>query len=157
MSEKCPLGQKPDSEKTAFGSCMDAVRTLDPTRPDPTQNRPEEGGGLSHSTDSDKYSPDPFPAQREIWHHLTAGLRMLPPNDHGRDWPNPDRRTLARLLDEFDADLCIRAAREAREIVGSQDRAPNITGLFEKKLRELAGVRSTVRRELEFVSAGGEG
>jgi hypothetical protein len=86
--------------------------------------------------------------QREVWHHLTAGLRWLSSNDHGRDWPLPLRDRIRQLVAEFDADLCVRAAKEAREIVASQDRAPNITGLFEKKLRDLAEVRETVRREL---------
>ena len=94
---------------------------------------------------------------REVWHHLTAGLGALSLNDQGRRWPNPDRATLRRLLATHDADLCTRAAREAREIVMSQDRAPNITALFEKKLAELAEVRSVVREsigDVEFISAG---
>ena len=95
-------------------------------------------------------SPSPYlPAvQREVWQILVGGLHMLSDNDHGRPWPYPVRQRLAKLIAEFDADLCLKAAREAREIVGSQDRAPNITGLFEKKLRDLAEVRATVRREL---------
>lgn len=100
------------------------------------------------------FSPHPslsVSVQSQVWHHLTAGLRALSDNDHGRPWPNPDRAALRRLIAEHDADLCIRAAREAREIVQSQDRAPNITALFAKKLAELADVRSTVRESLEGV------
>jgi hypothetical protein len=155
MSELCPLGQIADSDRTPFGSCMDAVRTLDPTRPDPTQDRPVEGSGLFVVDHQNKYSPDPVTATlgREVWHHLTAGLRAISLNDHGRDWPLPRRDHLAHLLAEFDDDLCLKAAREAREIVVSQDRAPNITALFEKKLRDLAAVRSTVRDSLGEVAA----
>jgi len=129
---------------------MDAVRTLDPSRPVPAQDRPEEGSGLSNFPSVDRYSPDPVTSspRREIWHHLTAGLRMLGTNDHGRDWPLPRRDRLAELLAEFPDDLCVQAAREAREIVQAQDRAPNITGLFEKRLRDLAEARATVREAL---------
>jgi hypothetical protein len=73
---------------------------------------------------------------------------MLSDNDHGRPWPNPVRREIARLLSEHEPDLCVRAARAAREIVQVQDRAPNITALFEKKLEELAEVRVAVRGSL---------
>ncbi len=109
------------------------------------------GTGLDSSVPFQVFSPDPVTAsvQREVWHHLTAGLAWLSANDFGRDWPLPNRRRLRQLLAEFDGDLCLKAARETREIVQVQDRAPNITGLFEKKLRDLAEVRSTVRRELE--------
>jgi len=92
--------------------------------------------------------------QREVIHHLTAGLRWLSPNDFGNDWPLPRRDRIRQLVAEFDPDLCRKAAKEAREIVAGQDRAPNITGLFEKKLRDLAEVRETVSREL--TAAGGE-
>jgi hypothetical protein len=118
------------------------------------QNRGEQnrsGVGLSNrNSDLDK-SPDPS-VLGEVWHHLTAGLAWLSENDHGRPWPNPDRRALRALTAEFDPDLCIRAACEAREIVIAQDRAPNITNLFAKKLAELAEVRSTVRSSLEGAS-----
>ncbi|HYJ22536.1 MAG TPA: hypothetical protein VEW07_10990 [Solirubrobacterales bacterium] len=83
-----------------------------------------------------------------MWHHLTAGLRMIPPNDFGRDWPLPRRDRIAAALAEHPDDLCIRAARQAREIVQVQDRAPNITALFEKKLGELAEARRLVRESL---------
>jgi hypothetical protein len=117
--------------------------STDQIRPD--QRRTDLGEGLSNSQCS---SPDPFPVQREVWHHLTAGLAMLSANDHGRDWPNPRRDRIAAALAAYPADLCIRAAREAREIVQVQDRAPNITALFEKKLREQVEARATVRDSL---------
>lgn len=87
----------------------------------------------------------------EVWQILDGGVASLPDNDHGRPWPRPNGATIARTLREHPADLCLSAAREAREIVQAQDRAPNITGLFEKKLRELAEIRSTVRESLEVV------
>jgi len=96
-------------------------------------------------------------AQREIWSILRGAVDGLPENDFGRPWPSPRGDAISRALAEHDHDLCIRAAREAREIVQAQDRAPNITALFEKKLRELAEVRNTARQslaEVEFVGGG---
>jgi len=87
--------------------------------------------------------------QREVFQILRGGVDSLDVNDHGRPWPYPNRAAIARLLSEYDHDLCLKAAREAREIVQAQDRAPNITGLFEKKLHDLAAVRSEVRDSLE--------
>lgn len=115
-----------------------------PTRPDPTRARPPEGEGLSRSV----VSPSPFPTAREVWQLLLGGLHSLSANDHGRPWPYPCRDVIAQLVAEHDSDLCVRAAREAREIVMSQDRAPNITQLFAKKLGELAEVRNAVRDAL---------
>jgi hypothetical protein len=83
-----------------------------------------------------------------VWQILIGGLHSLSDNDYGRPWPYPQRDRLADLLRRHDADLCVRAAREARQIVQSQDRAPNITALFAKKLAELAAVRDAVRDSL---------
>jgi hypothetical protein len=95
-------------------------------------------------------SPSPYlpPVQRVVWQILIGGLHALSDNDFGRPWPYPVRQRIAKLTTEHDDDLCLKAAREARAIVMSQDRAPNITGLFEKKLRDLAEVRATVRESL---------
>lgn len=149
MSGVCPHGQTVDAERTPFGLCLDSVRTLDPTRPDPSRDRPDEGSGRVGSLPLNFHSPDPVTStQREVWHHLTEGLGWLSLNDHGRNWPLPRRDRLRALTAEFPDDLCVKAAREAREIVKAQDRAPNITALFEKKLRNLAAVRNTVRESL---------
>jgi hypothetical protein len=86
--------------------------------------------------------------QREVWDLLAGGVWACSDNDYGRPWPLPNREGVARLLASYDADLCLAAAKEAREIVQAQDRAPNITGLFEKKLRDLAEVRAEVRGAL---------
>lgn len=115
------------------------------------ERRTERGEGLHRV----EVSPSPNPLQREVWQILVSGLHSLSENDHGRPWPYPQRNALARLLTEFDHDLCLKAAWEAREIVQSHDRAPNITALFEKKLRELAEVRAAVRGSLASVGEGG--
>jgi hypothetical protein len=99
-------------------------------------------------------SPSPNPTGREVWQILLGGLHSLSLNDYGRPWPYPRRDVLARLFAEHDDDLCLKAAREAREIVVSQDRAPNITGLYAKKLAELAEVRGVVCDSLEVVPTG---
>ena len=126
------------------------VRSTDKKRLD--KKRTDLGKGLTHS---ESLSPNPYYAdhsdwttQRQVWHHLTAGLRMLSDNDFGRPWPDPVRPTILALLAQFDDDHCLQAAKEAREIVQRYDRAPNITALFEKKLRELAEVRAAVRGAL---------
>lgn len=110
--------------------------------PESRVQSPELGEGLPTSRID---SPSPYAPAREVWQILLGGLHALSLNDHGRPWPYPRRDRLAALLAEFDHDLCVKAARAAREIVVSQDRAPNITNLFEKKLRDLAEVRETVR------------
>jgi hypothetical protein len=93
-----------------------------------------------------------------VWQILLGGLHALSHNDFDRPWPYPDRRRLAGLVASHDDDLCLKAARETREIVVSQDRAPNVTGLYARKLTELAEVRNIVRGSIDvkFVSAGEE-
>jgi len=91
--------------------------------------------------------------QQEVWQILLGGLHSLSNNDYGRPWPYPQRSVLAQLAAEYDADLCLKAARETREIVQAQDRAPNITALYAKKLRDLAAVRGAVRDSLKGEAA----
>jgi hypothetical protein len=113
------------------------------------ENRKETRVGLD--------SPTPSPSvQDEVWSILRGGVDSLDLNDRGRPWPYPSRSWIARLTDEYDHDLCLKAAWEAREIVQSQDRAPNITALFEKKLRDLAEVRDAVQGALSDVANVGE-
>jgi hypothetical protein len=106
-----------------------------------------EKKGLGLNTDSPSPSPKK-PVHLEVWSILKGGLDSLALNDYGRPWPNPKRDVLAQLAGKHDQDLCLRAAWEAREIAQGQDRAPNITGLYAKKLGELAEVRSAVRGAL---------
>lgn len=179
MSARCPSGQTPDTERTAFGQCLDLLRTPrvgarmsagapDPTRPDPTRSPDRTRVRAVQQFDS-KTANSPSPNRslpsaltheptvlRTVWQTLLGGLHSLSENDYGRPWPYPDRQRLATLTAEFDADLCLKAAREAREIVQSQDRAPNITALFEKKLRDLGAeaehrsdVREAIRQSLQ--------
>jgi hypothetical protein len=87
-------------------------------------------------------SPEQDTAKR-VWQILDGGVASL-----SEVWRQPNRATIARLLTEHGPDLCLKAAREAREIVQAQDRAPNVTGLFAKKLRDLSGVRDQVRESI---------
>lgn len=140
-------------ERICNGRCEAPCVSDASTEPRVQSPEPRQGTGLCSSVDQKtNYSPDPNPvtatAQREVWHHLTAGLRMIPLNDFGRDWPLPRRDRIAVALAEHPDDLCVQAARQAREIVQAQDRAPNITALFEKKLGELAEARRVVRESL---------
>lgn len=127
--------------------CNGACGTVCPSdaSPESIDQNPKKGGGF----------PSPS-VLSQVWHQLTAGLAWLSENDHGRPWPNPDRATLRQLITEHNADLCISAARETRRIVQEQDRAPNITGLFAKKLADLAEVRAAVRGALSDVAIVGE-
>lgn len=114
------------------------------------ERRTDLGEGLNRSVDN---PPPSFlthtpTLQRTVWQILVGGIHSLSDNDYGRPWPYPRRDRLAALLAQHPDDLCIQAARQAREIVQSQDRAPNITALFEKKLTELAGARQVVRESL---------
>lgn len=119
---------------------------------------PRNANSDTQSSDQGKgCSPNPseVPLHLRVYAILDGGIASLPANDYGRPWPLPNRATLRRLCAEHPEDLCLKAAREAREIVQAQDRAPNITGLYEKKLRDLAaeqaerdGVRETIRESL---------
>jgi len=84
----------------------------------------------------------------EVFSILKGGIDSLPQNDFGRPWPDPRRGILRSLVAGKPQELCLKAAWEAREIVQSQDRAPNITNLFSHKLALLVETRETVRREL---------
>jgi hypothetical protein len=110
--------------------------------------------GLLISPTVDSPSLSRADAQREVWSVLKAAVDGLCENDFGRPWPAPRGDAIARALAKHDPDLCVQAARDTREIVQSQDRAPNITALFEKKLRDLAEVRDAVRGALADVGEG---
>jgi hypothetical protein len=67
---------------------------------------------------------------------------------NGRCWPRPRKEVIRSLVEQFDAEVCRRAAKEAREIVHSQDRAPNITSLFAKKCADIDAERQSIRDEI---------
>jgi hypothetical protein len=97
------------------------------------------GQGLNNnSKDSPPLSPTPQPNDLAIrvCSILQGGIDGLSDNDHGRMWPAPKRPTIDRLVAECDPALAEQVARDVREIVQSQDRAPNVTALFEQKLRK---------------------
>lgn len=103
-------------------------------------------------------SPNPSleALEREVLSILQGGIDSLDLNDFGRPWPSPNRSDIRHLVATCDRDLCLKAAREAREIVQSQDRAPNIAALFAKKLRDLTGVREAIRHSLASAEGGNE-
>lgn len=82
---------------------------------------------------------------------LQGGIDALPENDFGRPWPAAKSAEVARAIQAAKApeDIVLRAAREAREIVQSEDRAPNISSLFAKKLQDLAERAADVREAIE--------
>ena len=115
-----------------------------------SEHRGREGPLTTHGVGS----PTLTAVHPEICQILKGGIDSLGVNDFGRPWPAPRGDVIAAALAQHDHDLCIRAARQAREIVQSQDRAPNITALFEKKLRDLAEVRNAVRGALTDAGKG---
>jgi hypothetical protein len=113
-----------------------------PSRPAPSLTAFR--AGLPPAVDSPSLSS----LARELFQLLDSGVASVSDTASGHAWPRPRIDGIRRLVEEFEPDLCLIAAKEAREIVQSQDRAPNITSLFEKKLRELSEVRETVREAL---------
>jgi hypothetical protein len=98
-------------------------------------------------------SPNPYPklVHLEVYSILKGGIDSLALNDYGRPWPDPRRNRLAAIVRGHERDLCLSAAREAREIAQAQDRAPNITALFEKKLSERGEARRRISESLGVV------
>lgn len=125
--------------------------STDKTRGD--QRRPEErtaGVGLS-STDS-TLSFEAFTS--ELFQLLDSGVASCSDTRNGRPWPRPRKEGIRKLVEQYGTDIALAAAKEAREIVQSQDRAPNVTNLFAKKCADVAAeraeresIRDTVRRE----------
>lgn len=72
---------------------------------------------------------------RRVCSILQGGVDGLGDNSKGRPWPGPKLPAIIRLVRECDPEVAERVARDVREIVQSQDRAPNVTGLFEQKLK----------------------
>lgn len=83
----------------------------------------------------------------ELFGVLDRGVASLDDNRNGRPWPRPRKRGIEQLVERYDPETCRQAAREAREIVQSQEFAPNITGLFAKKCEDIERERLE-RREL---------
>ena len=96
----------------------------DPTRPG--QTRPESPKGPGD----------------ELAEHvrgiLDRGVASLSENDHGRPWPSPKLSEVRDALAEHSPEpgLAVFVAQEVREIVQAQDRAPNVAGLYAKRLAE---------------------
>jgi hypothetical protein len=104
--------------------------------------------GLSPAVDS----PTLTAFTRRLFQLLDSGVASCSDTRNGRPWPRPRIEGIRSLVEQYPEDLCLAAAREAREIVQSHDRAPNVTNLFAKKLADLQAeresVRSTIREAL---------
>jgi len=72
---------------------------------------------------------------QEVWAILDRGVASLSEGPGGKPWPRPNLEALRRLLDGVDRERALAIAWETREIVQAQDRAPNVTGLFEQLWR----------------------
>lgn len=90
----------------------------------------------------------PPPLVLRICSTLQGGVDELGENDFNRRWPDPRPAVIAKSLDRLKppSDLALEVAREAREIVQSQERAPNISSLFILKLeKRIAEQRADAR------------
>lgn len=74
----------------------------------------------------------------QVWSILKGGVDSLAENDHGRPWPDPSLGKLALAIGATEPEVALKVAREVREIVQSQDRAPNVTALYEQRLKGAA-------------------
>lgn len=146
MSSARPLGQNSDSALTDFGSCLDAVGTLVPSRPVPS--RTASSRAVREGLPLQDESPSLTALARELFQLLDSGVASCSDMRNGRPWPRPRVEGVRRLVDRFDEETCRQAAVEAREIVQSQDRAPNVTNLFAKKCGDIGAERQAIRDEI---------
>jgi hypothetical protein len=105
-------------------------------------------GEVEEGKAKEDFSPQTNELALRICSILQGGVDGLSNSDKGRPWPGPKRPTIIRLAADCDPALAESVARDVREIVQSQDRAPNITALFEQKLRK-------AQVEESLVSTGG--
>lgn len=121
------------SEIPAPQAESDQSRT--PTVDLPEDSRPERKGkeGKGTGNGSPKGAPN---LSEQVWSILKGGVDSLSENDQGRPWPDPVLGKLALAIGATEPEVALRVAREVREIVQSQDRAPNVTSLYEQKLRQ---------------------
>jgi len=83
----------------------------------------------------------------EVYGILDRGVASLSESPSGRPWPRPSLEVLRRLLGEgADRERALAVAWEVREIVQAQDRAPNVTGLFEQRWRGVGTPVEIARR-----------
>jgi hypothetical protein len=166
MSKKCPLGHLPgqnadtggEEDRTVLGRCLETLKDSDRTprgrghagaRPVPSRpvpSRPAVGAGLSLSGDSPT-----LVFARQLFQLLDSGVASVSDMRNGRPWPRPRIEGIRKLVEEYGTEVALAAAKEAREIVQSQDRAPNVTGLFAKKCADIAAEqleREAIRDEI---------
>jgi hypothetical protein len=117
------------------------------TLPEPSA---QEGKGMEGNREGNGNPKGDLP--NRICSILQGGLNTLDENDFGREWPTPKLGTIASLVADVDPEFAIEVAEEVRRIVQAQDRAPNITGLYEQKFTEAK--RENVR-EVIAESLGG--
>lgn len=89
----------------------------------------------------------------EVYGTLDRALASLGDTCNGRSWPRPRKNAIQQLVESYDEDICRQAAKEAREIVQSEDFAPNVTNLFAKKCADVAAEqlaeRESIRAEIQ--------
>lgn len=114
--------------------------STDQIRPDEKLKRV----GLSLAVDSPSLSS----FARELFQLLDSGVASCSDTRNGLPWPRPRVDRIRSLVEQYGTDVALTAAKEAREIVQSQDRAPNVTGLFAKKCADIAAERAAERESI---------
>lgn len=109
------------------------------------KGREEEGKGKDLGRDNPNPKND---LVKRVCSILAGGVDSLGENSFGRPWPSPRPDLIAKLVDNTWASVALEVAEEVRAIVQSQDRAPNVTSLYEQKLGEAKAMRENVREEI---------
>lgn len=81
----------------------------------------------------------------EVYGVLDRGVASLGTTRNGHPWPRPRKYDIEQLVERYDEETCRQAAAEAREIVQSEDFAPNVTSLFAKKCADIAAEQEAER------------
>lgn len=82
---------------------------------------------------------------RSLYQLLDSGVASCSDTPKGRPWPRPRKEGIRKLVEQYGPEIAEAAAKEAREIVQSQDFAPNVTGLLKKKCADIAAERDAER------------
>ena len=95
----------------------------------------------------------------DVFSILAEALTWLGANDFDRPWPRPSRATIRQALAEHRPSraLARNVALETKTAVLEQGRAPNIAGLYSRKLATATGDRLKVRTAIRQSLASAEG
>jgi hypothetical protein len=151
-TDQAPVDPSPVTDQDPSSA---TAKTRHPRR---TNNQKDNQNNRERSPKPADHDLDDLTAQ--VAKLLTDALDFLPPNDHGRPWPQPSLATIRQALVEHQASpfLARRVAEQTKVTVQHQGKAPNIAGLFARKLADAySDERKQARQEIanSLASAGG--